>query len=267
MAEQPPSSPNRLPQEGYKPKCLMGIPWRFAFAMIDDGWILRNDIIWHKPNHMPSSVKDRLSNAYEHIFHFVRQQKYYYDLDAIREPHKGHPSGNIKRKTRDKKLLKGNLGSSIPWIPTNKGKNLGDVIDSKSKYVRTELESNYVGTGRNPNIKLMKELGMVRSERSTALGMNLFGRNPGDFWSIPTEPFKDAHFAVFPEAICERPIKSSCPEGGVVLDPMCGSGTACLVARNLKRDFVGIELNPSYVEIAKKRLGLGSMSLKGLIPE
>lgn len=211
----------------YKEKCLMGIPWRVAFALIEDGWILRNDIIWYKRNHMPSSVKDRLTQTYEHIFHFVKHRKYYYCLDTIREPHK---EGVVR------------WGGSIVKVPKKHkvSQGLAEVLTVEDR------------PWRNPK-----------------------GKNPGDLWNIPTRPFKGAHFAVYPLAICVRPILSSCPPDGVVLDPMAGSGTTCLAAQliNLQHwdlldyepnevakstnwclKWIGIEINPNYVEIAKNRL-------------
>jgi site-specific DNA-methyltransferase (cytosine-N4-specific) len=201
----------------YKPKCLMGIPWRVAFALIEDGWILRNDIIWHKPNAMPSSVKDRLTQTYEHIFHFVKARRYYYDLDAIREPHK------------------------TAFAPFNLrvialGKNPEDAVLTKH-----DLAVNRVGNFSYTDPLHVKPY-------------NIKGKNPGDYWSICTKPFKGAHFAVYPEGICIRPIKSSCPPDGIVLDPMCGSGTTLVVAKKLGRKYIGIDINPKYVDIAIKRL-------------
>lgn len=318
----PPIQPNR--KTNIPAKCKLMIPSRVAHTLIDDGWILRNEIIWHKRNAMPSSVKDRLNCTTEKVFHFVRGDAksnwyivgnkpdprrkagdtdekvaarrrayemwcelrkwwqggpkdkgkipekylpycmnldYYYDLDAIREPHKtsekeiqrGGARGRGKQGWSSSHLGYSQQDShgGIGFAPL--GKNPGDVI-SDSKYVGTELENNYVGTGRNPNIERMKELGMVRSERSTAVGMNPAGKNPGDFWSINTRPFPEAHFAVYPEALVERPIKSSCPPNGIVLDPMCGAGTTLKEAKRLGRRYIGIDIKPEYVEMTKRGL-------------
>jgi site-specific DNA-methyltransferase (cytosine-N4-specific) len=277
--------------QGYQPKCLMGIPWRVAFALIDDGWILRNDIIWHKPNAMPSSVKDRLTQTYEHIFHFVKRRKYYYDLDAIREPHKWvdkegrrigsnqfgkgpfkHKSNPLFRKGKNPgdviSLTKhdvavrrfptvnrqGGLGYTDPlhvkpYHP--KGKNPGDVVKSRKEDVFDGEDKNPQPFGRSHF-----GIGSVISDRykNCEVRGNPKGKNPGDFWSITTKPFKGAHFAVYPETICVRPILSSCPENGIVLDPMCGSGTTCLAAKKLGRRFIGIDINREYVKLAKSRL-------------
>ncbi len=261
--------PQDRPQTPYRPKCLMGIPWRLAFALIEDGWILRNDVIWHKPNAMPSSAKDRLTQTYEHIFHFVKSRKYYYNLDAIREPHTGLK--DLGRKRLDTKTPKhdlavkmgaGNISPSGYLGQHPKGKNPGDTIKWNES---TKEMSWYFNLGR------------IRAEmRMSGLPeRNPKGRNPGDFWSISTKPFKGAHFAVYPLTICVRPILSSCPPNGIVFDPMCGTGTTLAAAKMINLQmwdrlgymanetarkidwnlrFIGIDINPAYVEMAKRRL-------------
>jgi len=243
--------PQALKQEPYQPKCLMGIPWRLAFSLIEDGWILRNDIIWHKPNAMPSSVKDRLTNTYDHIFHFVKARRYYYDLDAIREPQKVE---SLKRYE--------------------------SAIKEKPERARHKAYSPLFGAGS----QLRKERAVLGAPKYIAIGRTHGklaytdpprGKNPGDFWNISTKPFPKAHFAVYPIEVCLTPILSSCPPGGVVLDPMCGSGTTLLTCELINRKmwnefkvevnekakrqdwnlkWIGIEINPEYCEIAKERL-------------
>lgn len=258
---------------GYQPKCLMGIPWRLAFILIDDGWILRNDIIWHKPNAMPSSVKDRLTTTYEHIFHFVKRRKYYYDLDAIRLKHQTlgdkakHGFGKKSHGGR-KKNIKGSETSAFHVH----GKNPGDVIkidmhhgSSLTKgrachYKNQHIESSPKGKNPGDVVSTKHDLAVNRvgdfsyTDPLHAKAYNIKGKNPGDYWGICTKPFKGAHFAVYPEKLCVKPIKSSCPPNGIVLDPMCGSGTTCVVAKKLGRNYIGIDLNPDYIAIAKKRL-------------
>ena len=262
-------------------KSLCMIPERVALAMINDGWILRNKIIWYKPNSMPSSAKDRLSNTWEYLFHFVKRQKYYYNLEAVREPY----TGPMNRWGGEK------LRAS--------GKSAWDEATGQNTY-------------RNRNMR-----------------PNPDGKNPGDLFKIPTRPFPEAHFSVYPEKLCEAPIKAACPEyvckkcgqpgrqvvsikpdldafnirvrdvsrgriksadrraseaeirkyeekkyrsqlrelviaegckcnsgfePGIVLDPFCGSGTTCLVAKKLGRYFTGIDINGKYCEMAERRL-------------
>src|SRR5690606_15020859 len=272
-----------IPQ-GLKPKDLVGIPWRVAFALQADGWYLRSDIIWHKPNAMPESVKDRPTKAHEYIFLLSKSPKYYYDADAIREPFSETSHPNFKG---------GKFGRSDSGI---KAGVIGGSFERAS-------------CGRHPK-----------------------GRNKRTVWSIPTKPFRGAHFAVFPPDLIEPCILAGAPEKacphcgapwvpvyrreyvggkddpnkenyktpngryevrtergfggtksnraqridileghkptcqcenndgsgrGVILDPFFGSGTTGVVAEKHGRQWIGIELNPDYIEIAKRRLAEG----------
>jgi site-specific DNA-methyltransferase (cytosine-N4-specific) len=154
---------------GLKPKDLIGLPWRLAFALQHDGWFLRSDVIWHKPNCMPESVKDRPTRAHEYLFLFSKSERYYYDGSTVRE------AG---------------------------------------------------------------------------------GRNRRTVWSVPTQPFRGAHFATFPPALIEPCILSATRRGDLVLDPFFGSGTVGLVCGTHERRCVGVELNPEYVKLASERLSL-----------
>lgn len=160
--------------DGLKRKDLLGIPWRLAFALQDDGWYLRTDIVWHKPNVMPESVKDRPTRAHEYIFMFTKNERYYYDRESVIEPN---------------------------------------------------------------------------------------GRNSRSVWNINTQAFSGAHFATFPPKLIEPCIRSSTRSGDFVLDPFFGSGTVGVVAQQLNRRYVGIELQPDYVEIALERLAVGEPSV------
>ena len=246
--------------EKLPPKCLTLQGIRLAIRMIDEqGWILRNDIIWYKPNHMPESVKDRFTKSYEHVFMFVKKEKYWFDLDAVREPHKNLPTFKV------------------------------------------------VGQKGSP----------VQQSQGGISPQHPLGKNPGDVWVINTEPFPEAHFAVFPTKLVERCILAGCPpeickrcgeprkriievvskvskgggaskkyrefvsptsvltnkttnlyytigwtdcgcgagfEPGIVLDPFLGSGTTALVALKLGRRFVGVELNEKYCKMACERV-------------
>jgi site-specific DNA-methyltransferase (cytosine-N4-specific) len=190
--------------DGIAPKNLLGIPWRVAFALQDDGWILRNAIIWSKPNAMPESVRDRLSGRYELVFLFSKSRRYWFDLDPIREP---HARASIER----------------------------------ASYGRT----GYEAPGQIPN---------KRHETTP----NPKGKNPGDVWSIMTQPFPGGHFAAFPPELPRRCIATGCKPDGTVLDPFHGSGTTGLVALQHGRAYVGIDIKAEYLDLSlthPKRFG------------
>ena len=173
---------------GLKPKDLVGIPWMVAFALRADGWYLRQDIIWHKPNPMPESVKDRCTKAHEYIFLLSKSRKYYYDHEAIKEP--------AAYDGRKDTLLKGSPKYEKGVVP-------GQVVHSMAAKGHERWKKNERGE-------------YVKNKRSV--------------WTIPTKPFKEAHFAIFPEKLIEPCILAGCPEGGIVLDPFMGSGTTAVVA-------------------------------------
>jgi DNA modification methylase len=182
-------------------KNLMGIPWRVAFALQEEGWILRQDIIWNKPNPMPESVKDRCTKSHEYIFLMAKQSKYYYfDNEAIKEPCVG--------------------SNQLP------------VAGSEGTF----------------GIKQSR-----RREDKPNTAIRDF-KNKRDVWTIGIKPFKGAHFATFPEELIEPCVLAGCPVGGTVLDMFMGSGTTGVVCTRLKRNFIGMELNDKYVEIAQKRI-------------
>jgi len=188
-------------------KCLTLIPFRFAIEMVNRGWILRNTIIWHKPNCMPSSAKDRFTVDFEYLFFFVKNKKYWFEAQYEKSL---DPKDDIRR------LMKAN---------------------------------NYSKIRQGGNRAFLSKRNLEKTKQRMMLG-----KNKRTIWEIPTQPFPESHFAVYPEALCEIPIKSGCPEGGTVLDPFMGAGTTGLVARKLNRKFIGIELNEEYIEIANNRL-------------
>jgi DNA modification methylase len=200
---------------GLKPKDLVGIPWRVAFALQADGWYLRSDIIWHKPNPMPESVTDRPTKAHEYIFLLSKSAKYHFDAEAIREPavYDGQhcPAGANSRANIDRTPT-----------PIRKQDELG-----KRTY-----------TGFNERW----------AERKVD------GRNKRTVWTVATEAYPEAHFATYPPKLIEPCILAGCPEGGTVLDPFAGSGTTLEVAGRLGRHAIGIELNPDYIHLIDKRV-------------
>lgn len=203
---------------------LLGMPWRVALALQDEGWILRNDIIWHKPNAMPHSAKNRLTTDHEYIFFFTKKNKdYFYDQDAIREEHVTF-SENSKMKGGRNHFGK-NGGTP------EKGKNGGN----------SNLHDGRWDQAFHPN-----------------------GRNKRTVWNVTLSKFRGAHFAVFPEKLIEPCILAGCPKNGLVLDPFFGAGTTGFVASKLSRKFVGLEINPEYAEIAKNRLSSVQIDLLNL---
>lgn len=210
---------------GFKPKDLVGIPWRVALALHADGWWLRSDIVWSKPSPMPESVSDRPTRSHEYVFLLARSHRYYYDAAAIVEPVTGgaHPRGHgINPKAR--------LGAK-----------------DQEREASGEKTSVRFGRGagwrskQNPSFSAaVRELVETRNRRSV--------------WTIAQEPFSQAHFATFPTKLVEPCILAGCPPDGTVLDPFAGAGTTGLVADRLGRDAILIELNPEYCEMARRRI-------------
>ena len=203
---------------GLKSKDLVGIPWRVAFALQADGWWLRSDIVWSKPNPMPESVTDRPTRAHEYVFLLTKAARYWYDADAIAEP-------------------------AVDGDPT---RPRGSVASLRRRQAHPQAGR------RNKQGDLGKRTYSGFNARWDA-GDPKTTRNCRDVWIIPTQPFSGAHFATMPEALVERCILAGCPEGGTVLDPFVGSGTVCAVAARLGRHSLGFEMNERYVRMARKR--------------
>jgi len=238
--------------EGAPAKSLLLGPERLALALVEDGWLIRNKIIWAKRNPMPSPVRDRLSCTWEVIYLLVRQRDYFFDLDAVRLPH-----------ISSKKPAKGKRGWSVPprWR---------------------------VSTSSNSGLDQLNAEGRVGHP---------LGKNPGDVWLLSTAAYRGAHHAVFPVSLVERPIRAGCPERrcrrcrlpwrrdtirrlghlavrgelkptcncgwssepGVVLDPFIGSGTTAIAAEQQGRNWLGIELNPTFARLAEARIAAERM--------
>lgn len=220
---------------GIKKKDLIGIPWMLAFALRADGWFLRQDIIWSKPNPMPESVKDRCTKAHEYLFLLSKGPRYYYDSEAIAEP---LAPASIERLTQVN--LENQPGSDR--VP---GKTNGP-MKAVSKYREADgsLKAGFETKG-----------GTSGDLDGTLLRMGEKGtRNKRSVWEVATQPFSEAHFATFPPALISPCILAGCPEGGTVLDPFGGAGTTGLVANGLGRNSIMIELNPEYAALARRRL-------------
>jgi DNA modification methylase len=221
---------HRVP--GMRAKNLLGVPWRVAFALQDDGWILRNAIIWHKPNAMPESVRDRLNCRHELIFLLVKQPDYWFDLDPIRIP----PMASAQQHTR---ASAGHTRSRRP-----PGRPARD-----SRPPKYGPHAREVTAGRR--------YGNLRRTGSHRAGHPL-GRNPGDVWTIPTRPYNGPHFAAYPIDLPLRCIASGCKPDGTVLDMFAGTGTTGLAAIQLGRRFTGIDLSPAFARLAAERLSQAS---------
>jgi len=228
---------------GWKPKDLAGIPWRVAFALQADGWYLRSDIIWSKPNPMPESVTDRPTKSHEYVFLLSRSPRYYFDADAVREAAEAAPQRRLTAVSEQpgaagRIAAGGHNPMSQGGAPTKRDKQsaLG-----KGTY------SGFNG----------------RWDASVENGTAPLGRNLRSVWTIATEPYPGAHFATFPRKLVEPCVKAGCPEGGVVLDPFAGTGTVGLVAQHLGRRAVLIDLSADYLVQCLERnrqvpLGLGA---------
>jgi len=249
------------------PKCLLMIPQRFAWGMIERGWILRNEIIWAKPNHMPESVTDRLTKSHEVIYHFVKQQKYYYDLDAIREPHK---ESSMERYQRPLKMggakhagKKGfEIYSGNDWKPegySGKFEGASDAESFCSPRARTQRKgAEYKGKWKDDQEYMNEVQKRINEARANGIPHDSAlnhpkGKNPGDVWYIPTAPYPESHFATFPLELIRRPILAGCPVGGTVLDTFGGSGTVGEFCRNNERNAILFELNPEYSKLINER--------------
>lgn len=218
----------RTDVDGLAPKSLIGIPWRVAFGLQDDGWIVRQDNVWAKPNPMPESVTDRTTRAHEYVFQFAKSGRYFFDKDAIAEPVK---PDSIKRQGRAVSDNHKNTNGAPGQTPHSMFKARPNKQDELGKRTYTGFNERYEGQ-ENP----------MANKRSV--------------WTIPPAQFREAHFATFPYELPEICIKAGCPPGGLVLDPFMGSGTTALVARDLGRNFIGSDLNADYVAIARKRLSV-----------
>jgi DNA modification methylase len=248
---------SRSVRHGAPPKSLVLAPEKLLLALAGDGWLCRNKVVWAKQNGMPSSVKDRLANRWEPVFLLTRSPHYFFDLDAIRIPARS----SLKKPSRVGSVTK--YGTDGPGRPVWAGP----------------------GAAANGGLAAMKARGVTSHP---------LGKNPGDAWTLPTAAYPGAHFATFPEALVERPLRATCPERvcagcgtawrraqaapdlgslavlgtlrkscgcggrawlpGIVLDPFFGAGTVGVAATRLGRRWVGIELNPGYAQQAEQRI-------------
>ncbi|MEX0922722.1 MAG: site-specific DNA-methyltransferase [Rhodovibrionaceae bacterium] len=256
--------------DAYRQKRLLGLPWRVALALGDEqGWILRNAVVWNKLKGGPDTARDRLRNHHEMVFHFVRQADYRYDLDAIR---------NAPRAAR---VVGGAVVSAtgVTGVRYRRQIELSTALSEAEKaaaLAALEGELAALRDGRLSDFRMVLrgQQRATHSDRASVSGRarelrdkgfyvlryHPKGSKPGDVWEILPEDSqgraqgRDGHFAAFPEDLCRLPILATCPPGGILLDPFCGSGTALKVARELDRRAVGIDISPDYLKQARRRL-------------
>lgn len=229
--------------DGLKQKDLIGVPWRLAFALQDDGWYLRSDIIWAKPNGMPGSQEDRPTSSHEYLFLLTKSAKYWSDFDAVKTPPR---ESTLIRTAQDVQAQAGSHRANGEAKTNGTMKAVGGVVDKQRGHSRRH-------DGFNARWDAMDK----REQQSKPAMIR-------DVWFIAPATFSEAHFAVMPEELARRCILAGCPAGGVVLDPFMGSGTTLLVASNLNCRSIGIELNPEYIEIAKRRISQDVLSFDSL---
>lgn len=239
---------SKTPPKGLKPKDLIGVPWRVALALQADGWYLRQDIIWHKPNPMPESVRDRCTKSHEYIFLLSKSAKYFYDFEAIKEPVSG--TAHMRR-------------------PKDTGVGFGYGTDKKKRKRQRIKNPSGWETGKGSHGSFHKEgrrkpgvgpktaragCGIKANESFQSAMIDLVdSRNKRSVWTVPTQAYSKAHFATFPEKLIEPCILAGCPRGGTVLDPFGGSGTTGKVAIKHQRKAILIELNPQYIVLQEQR--------------
>ncbi|MCR8633456.1 site-specific DNA-methyltransferase [Paenibacillus sp. N5-1-1-5] len=226
-----------------KPKDLIGIPWRVAFALQADGWYLRMDNIWSKPNCMPESVTDRPTKAHEYMFLLSKNSRYYYDSEAIKEP---LTESSIARLSQDLEQQAGSTRANGEGKTNGSMKAVGG---SKGAFGPEQSRKRSGNTKR----KYGDERGRPESHLGGTIPWEGSTRNKRSVWKVATAQTKEAHFAAFPEKLIEPCILAGCPVGGHVLDPFGGIGTARKVALENNRKCTLIDINPDYIDIQKRR--------------
>ncbi|MDR2509884.1 MAG: site-specific DNA-methyltransferase [Spirochaetaceae bacterium] len=212
--------------EALPKKSLMGIPWRLAFALQERGWILRQDIIWAKPSCMPESVKDRFCRSHEYLFLFTKQPHYYFNHKYALEPAESYDG------CKETSVSLGNFEAAVHGR---------DVTAKRERCPQRGYATKLDETGLSPQRHGMSiETNVLRTKR--------------DVWWINSEPSEVPHYAMFPQKLITPCILCGCPKNGIVLDPFIGSGTTAIVAKKLMRKYIGCEINPGYVKIAKKKI-------------
>ena len=276
-----------------KPKDLVGIPWRVAFALQEDGWYLRQDIIWHKPNSMPESVQDRCTKSHEYIFLLSKSKNYYFDNESIKDKsltqniksnnQKLSKYKNLKEEKKYRQGIHHKRGENIviirPKLPNKKqfldfikSKTDANFLVENTDIKKTTIEHWFRNDDgfsfpRKDDWLKINDLINDWSEEYNFINYGLTyeethldsvvtneSKNKRSVWTVTTKPYKEAHFATYPPDLIEPCILAGCPENGNVLDPFGGAGTTALVADRLNRNATIIELNKEYIKIADKRI-------------
>lgn len=221
---------------GLPGKNLIGVPWRVAFALQAAGWYLRQDIIWHKPNPMPESVTDRCTKAHEYLFLLTKSERYFWDAAAMQERAVGQTLHD----------LTGQGYAALGQTPNTGNRSRRDSFKREDSKRAEVIPGQAVGTHR-PD----------REESEWDTGM----RNRRSVWTVPTQAYAGAHFAVFPAALIEPCVLAGSRHGDVVLDPFMGSGTTAQVAQALGRQWIGCELNTEYAPLQQARTAQAALAI------
>ncbi|HKS27847.1 MAG TPA: site-specific DNA-methyltransferase [Pyrinomonadaceae bacterium] len=247
-----PATSNKL--DGIKSKELIGIPWMVAFALRSDGWYLRSEIIWHKPNPMPESVTDRPTKAHEQIFLLTKSPRYFYDLEAIKEPLKDASLARLGRGINDgHKNVEGAPGQTPHALHQPRenvrghasGLEVPHAANGQQRHGNQIKPPKFGGNNLCPDTRL---------QSGNEWNPEASGANKKTVWTVATVGYREAHFATFPPELIKPCILAGSREGDTVLDPFNGAGTTGLVALRHNRNYIGIELNPEYVEMSRRRL-------------
>lgn len=233
-------SASRKPTDGLKAKDLMGQPWRLAFALQDAGWYLRQDIVWGKPNPMPESVTDRCTKAHEYIFLLSKQERYYFDQEAILEPASASTHARLSQ----------NVIAQIGSERANGG-------------AKTNGNMKAVGRRGVPPKAPADGGGLIKNngDFNAAMAIMPSERNKRSVWTVPTESYSGAHFATFPRKLIEPCILAGAPAGGIVMDIFMGSGTTAQVSEALGRKWIGIDIDQRNEALQIQRLRQPSLEL------
>lgn len=251
--------------DSYHKKSLLNIPWRISITLTEQGWILRNTVIWNKVKGGLDNTTDRLRNVYEPLFHFVKQESnYYYDIDNVRNtPHKAKVvNGSVVSATGVTGVRYKRKIELSTVLTAEQKRNAVHALDAVLRQVQSGEISDFrmviKGSQRVTHSDAERVSGRARELREKGfyfLKYNPKGSKPGDLWDILPEDTqgRQTHFAPYPADLCRTPVILTCPPGGVVLDPFVGTGTSCMVAMEYGRKSIGIDIAETYISIAKKR--------------